>query len=209
MSIVLSKVAEPYAEALLDLAKSNDSLKETAQDINLISTFLSNSSDLKDFLKNPFFTRNAKKNVIANIFSEEIGINTLKFLFLLVDRNRIQVFESISQKYIELSYKQESIEIAKLTSCISLSDNQQKEIAEHLKFITGAKQIKFALKNDPRLLGGFTIEIGSIMIEMSIRGQLKELSAHLGVPEAFVQMESGTDIRELTAMAREKYFKPI
>ena len=31
MSIV-SKVAEPYAEALLDLAKSNDSLKETTND---------------------------------------------------------------------------------------------------------------------------------------------------------------------------------
>ena len=28
MSIVVSKVAEPYAEALLDLATSNDTLKE-------------------------------------------------------------------------------------------------------------------------------------------------------------------------------------
>jgi F-type H+-transporting ATPase subunit delta len=208
MSIVLSKVAEPYAEALLDLAKSNDSLKETTKDINLISKFFSNSSDLKKFLKNPFFTRDAKKNVVKNIFSEEIGINTLNFLFLLVDRNRIQVFESISQKYLELSYKQESIEIAKLTSCIPLSADQQKEIAKQLKFITGAKQIKFALKIDQRLLGGFTIEFGSTMIDMSIRGQLKELSAHLGVPEAFAQMESGIDIKELAAMAREEYYQP-
>jgi F0F1-type ATP synthase delta subunit len=40
MSIVLSKVAEPYAEALLDLAKSNDSLKETTNDMNIVSQFL-------------------------------------------------------------------------------------------------------------------------------------------------------------------------
>ena len=50
MSIVLSKVAEPYAEALLDLAKSNDSLKETTNDMNIVSQFLANSSDLKKFL---------------------------------------------------------------------------------------------------------------------------------------------------------------
>ena len=53
MSIVLSKVAEPYAEALLDLAKSNDSLKETTNDMNIVSQFLANSSDLKKFLGNP------------------------------------------------------------------------------------------------------------------------------------------------------------
>ena len=34
MSIVVSKVAEPYAEALLDLAASNDTLKETTNDMN-------------------------------------------------------------------------------------------------------------------------------------------------------------------------------
>ena len=37
MSIVVSKVAEPYAEALLGLAKSNDTLKETTNDMNIIS----------------------------------------------------------------------------------------------------------------------------------------------------------------------------
>ena len=36
MSIVVSKVAVPYAEALLDLAKSSDSLKETTNDMNII-----------------------------------------------------------------------------------------------------------------------------------------------------------------------------
>jgi len=160
MSIVLSKVAEPYAEALLDLAVSNDALKETTNDINIVSQFLANSNDLKKFLGNPLITRTAKKTVVKDILGEQIGSSTLKFLLLLVDRNRIQVLESIAQKFLELSYKQESIEIAKITSSIQLSAQQQKEIAEKLKVITGAKQIKLALKVDPQLIGGFTIEIG-------------------------------------------------
>ena len=176
MSIVLSKVSVPYAEALLDLAKSNDSLKETTNDMNIVSQFLANSSDLKKFLGNPLITKDAKKNILG----EQIGDSTLKFLLLLVERGRIEVLESIAQKFLELSFKQDSIEIAKITSSIQLSAQQQKEIAEKLKVITGAKQIKLALKVDPALIGGFTIEIGSKMIDTSIRGQLKQISALLG-----------------------------
>jgi len=180
MSIVLSKVAVPYAEALLDLAKSNDSLKETTNDMNIVSQFLANSSDLKKFLGNPLITKEAKKNVVKDILGEQIDGSTLKFLLLLVERGRIEPLENIAQKFLELSFKQESIEIAKITSSIQLSAQQQKEIAEKLKVITGAKQIKLALKVDPALIGGFTIEIGSKMIDTSIRGQLKQISYLLG-----------------------------
>merc|ERR1711943_134466 len=153
-----------------DLAISNDTLKETTNDVNIVSQFLGN----------PLITRTAKKTVVKDILGEQISSSTLKFLLLLVDRNRIGILESIAQKFLELSYKQESIEIAKITSSIQLSAQQQKEIAVKLKVITGAKQIKLALKVDPQLIGGFTIEIGSKMIDTSIRGQLRQISALLG-----------------------------
>jgi F-type H+-transporting ATPase subunit delta len=180
MSIVVSKVAEPYAEALLDLAKSNDTLKETTNDVNIVSQFLANSSDLKKFLDNPLITREAKKNVVKDILGEQIGSSTLKFLLLLVDRSRISLLDGIAQKFLELSYKTESIEIAKVTSSVQLSAQQQQNIAEKLKVIMGVKQIKLALKVDPQLIGGFTVEVGSKLIDTSIRGQLRQISSLLG-----------------------------
>jgi len=190
MSLISSKVARPYAKALFDLAKSNtarypyrtnNSLKETLNDINNISHVLVNSSDLKKFLGNPLVTRGAKKNVIKDIFRVHISTNTLKFLLVLVDRNRIQFFESIAKKFLELGYEEESLKIAKITSSIQLSADQQIELVEKLKKITRAKQVKLALKVDPQLIGGCIIQIGSQMIDMSIRGQLKKISALLGV----------------------------
>ena len=180
MSIVLSKVAEPYAAALLDLAKSNDSLKETISDIKLVLPFFSNKSDLTKFVGNPLVAQDAKKTVVKDILGEQIGTSTLKFLFLLVDRSRIEILETVAQKFLELAYKEESIKIAKITSSIQLSSSQQNEIAKKLKKITGAKQIKLALKVDPQLISGFTIEVDSNMIDTSIRGQLKQISALLG-----------------------------
>jgi F-type H+-transporting ATPase subunit delta len=178
MSVV--KIAEPYAEALLELSNSSDSLSETTNDINIVSQFLANSSDLKKFLGNPLITRTAKKNVIKDVLGEQIDPKTLTFLMLLVDRGRIAILDTIAEKFLELSYKKESIEIAKVTSSIKLSTEQQKNIALKLKSITGAKQIKLALRVDPKLIGGFTVEIGSKLIDTSIRGQLKQISTLLG-----------------------------
>ena len=179
MSIV-SKAAEPYAEALLDLAKSSKSLKETTNDMNIVSQFLANSNDLKKFLNNPLITKEAKRNVVKDILGEQIEASSLKFLLLLVDRGRIVILETIAQRFLQLSYAEESIAIAKITSSIQLSAQQQQSIAEKLKIITGAKQIKLALKVDSQLIGGFKVEIGSQLIDTSIRGQLRQISTLLG-----------------------------
>jgi F-type H+-transporting ATPase subunit delta len=177
--MLVVKIAVPYAEALLELANANNSLKETTNDMNLVSQFLANSSDLKKFLGNPLITRETKKIVLKDVLGEQIEEKTLTFLMLLVDRRRIAYLDSIAYKFVELSYNEESIEIAKVTSCVRLSSEQQKGIAIKLKDITGAKQIKFALKVDPTLIGGFTIEIGSKLIDTSIKGQLKQISSLL------------------------------
>ena len=176
----IGKIVEPYAEALLELANSSGSLKETTNDMNIVSQFLVSASDLKKFLGNPLVTREAKKNVIKDILGEQIDKKTLTFLMLLVDRGRIAILGNIAQRFLELSYKSDSIQIAKIISSVQLSAEQQKNIAEKLKTITGAKQIKLALKVDPTLIGGFTVEIGSKLIDTSIRGQLKKISTLLG-----------------------------
>merc|ERR1712182_24346 len=133
----------------------------------------------KKFLANPLITKEAKKNVVKDILGEQVDGNTLKFLLLLVDRNRIALVDEVAQKFLELSYKQESIEVAKVISSVQLSAQQQQNLAEKLKKITGAKQIKLALKVDPKLIAGFSIEIGSKFIDTSIRAQLKKKATFL------------------------------
>lgn len=179
IAVGLSQVSKPYAEALLGLAKSNDLLTETNNDMTIVSSFLVNSSELTKFLKNPLITGNSKKNAIKDIFGEYISLSTLNFIFFLVDRSRIEVLESIAEKYLELYLVEESIVIAKITSAIELSAEQQMKISQIIKQITSFKQVKLALKVEPRLIGGFTIEIGSLFIDTSLRGQLRQISSFL------------------------------
>merc|ERR1712078_447036 len=69
-------------------------------------------------------TRVAKKKVIKDVLGEQISSQTLTFLMLLVDRNRISILDVIAKRFLELSYKKDSIEIAKVTSSVPLSDRK-------------------------------------------------------------------------------------
>ena len=60
-SSVVYKIVEPYAEALLELAVSNNSLGEVNNDMNIISQLLSDSPDFEKFLANPLVSLASKK----------------------------------------------------------------------------------------------------------------------------------------------------
>jgi len=61
-----------------------------------------------------------------------------------------------------------------------MSEDQQEALVSKLKTMTGVKQVKLEVKVDKTLIGGFTVQIGSRIIDTSIQGQLKKLASHLG-----------------------------
>jgi len=173
------KIAEPYAEALLEIAISSKSLEQVNNDISNVYQLLYNSSDLQKFLSNPLVQQEAKKKVINDIWGEEITKTTLDFIMVLVDRNRIAFLSSIAEKYSELSRKQASIEIATVQSAVMLSSKQQSALKSKLCLITGAKEVKLVMKINADLIGGFIVEVGSKKIDTSVAGQLTQISSLL------------------------------
>lgn len=174
-----TKIAQPYAEAFLELATKN-SLETTINDLNCLSVALSGSNDLKKLLSNPLVNSENKKLIIKSIFSEKIDNTTLKFLLVLCDRGRISYLDSIVEKATELAYKAASIEIVQVTSATTLNSSQQESLISKLKKMTGAEQIKLEIKTNPNLIGGFVVQVGSKVIDTSIQGQLRDLSSYLG-----------------------------
>ena len=46
--------------------------------------------------------------------------------------------------------------------------------------MTKTKEIKLNIKVDASLIGGFTVQLGSKIIDTSLKGQLTKLSSYLG-----------------------------
>lgn len=100
-------------------------------------------------------------------------------MLILVERSRISIFQSIGEKFLLSVFELAEIKIAKVTSSVALQPEQKIQIIENLKIRTGAKEIKLLVDTDKNLLGGLQVQIGSDIIDTSLKGQLRQLAAQL------------------------------
>lgn len=174
------KLASPYAEALLDITGKDGSIDKVITELTSISSSLAESADLRKALANPLLSSEVKKGIVKSIFSETVSETMVKFLMVLCDRGRISYLKDIIEKALELAYKKASIEMAYVSSSVEITASQEDNLITKLQSMTGAKQIKLKLTVDQSLIGGFVIQVGSKIIDNSVKGQLKQLSFYLG-----------------------------
>lgn len=175
----LSKIALPYAEALLESAQETDLLEKTSEDLSSLSRLLSQSNELEVFLENPLIAPSAKKIVLNNLLLNKINDFVLKFLLVLVDRRRISLINNIIDKYLELAYRLESIVVAEVSTASLLTEVQQENLVNKLKNITSSNQVKLVIQLDSSLIAGFTVKLGSKVIDTSLSGKLKQMAFYL------------------------------
>lgn len=173
------KIAMPYAQALVSNAKSLNLLSEYKDDLSSILSTLSQSKDLQSFLLNPISNSYVKKEVLKKLFEDQVQSFIMNFLLVLVERGRISFLKTIIEKYLEIAYSLESITIAELSSVVDLDESQQLNLTNKIKLLTGSSQIQLIVKNDPSLIAGFIIKIGSKVIDASLNGKLKKMSSYL------------------------------
>nr|YP_010197580.1 ATP synthase CF1 subunit delta [Gracilaria flabelliformis subsp. simplex]UAD85996.1 ATP synthase CF1 subunit delta [Gracilaria flabelliformis subsp. simplex] len=175
----MSKVAVPYAEALVEAASAASVLDKVNEDLFLISEILKESKELKTFFYNPLITTEVKKNVVNELFNNQVHSLVIRFLLVLIDRRRITLLDIIINKYLELVYQLQSIVVAEILTPIILTDIQQSALINKIRDITNSKEVKLVITIEPTLIAGFIIKIGSKTIDTSLHGRLKQISAYL------------------------------
>ena len=172
------KVAQPYANAFVEMSSG----KDVISDLVCIKTALE-SKELKQALCNPLIAVENKKKMVKSVFQGKIDNKSVNFLLVLCDRGRIDCLEAVSSLALEMAYKRAAIGVAYVTSACEMSESQQEALIGKLKSMTKTKEIRLETKVDKTLVGGFTVQVGSRIIDTSISGQLKKLASHLGTSE--------------------------
>jgi F-type H+-transporting ATPase subunit delta len=178
-SLLGAQVLEPYAEALMSLAQSNELIDRFGEDISSLLNLLENSEELKVFLESPIVLAESKKGVLRQIGGDQIHPFIMNFLMILVDRRRISFLEGIFQQFQKLLRQLKQIVVAKVTSAIELTDAQRQSVSEKVRGMTNANQVELDTKIDPDLIGGVIIQVGSQVIDASLRGQLRRIGLSL------------------------------
>ena len=170
-----NSTSKSYAVALYELSKDESQLEKVEADINGLKKLINESSDFKEMILSPTVTKDEKRNVILEIAKQNSFSEILKkFLGFVALKNRLFFLEKIISSFSNLLSKNKGELKAKLTSSKELSLEDQKKIQNELSK-DFKSQLKIDYKYDPSLIGGLVIQVGSVMIDTSIKNKLKKL----------------------------------
>jgi len=174
-----NSTSKSYAVALYELAKENSELSNAEDGMNGLKKLLNDNSDFKEMISNPTARKEEKKKVIFEIADRYNFSQTLKkFLGFITIKNRLFFLDQIIDSFLNIISINKGELKAKLVSSKQLSkkelDNIQSELSKDFK-----SPIKVDYKYDPNLIAGLIIQVGSVMVDTSIRNKLKQLEQNM------------------------------
>ena len=170
-----NSTSKSYALALYELSKENAELDKVENEIKSLYQLLKDSSDFKIFITSPAVAKDHKKNLIEEISKRNNFSETLKnFLGFVAIKNRLFFLRKIIESFLNLVSDSKGELKARLISSKELSKEEhlkiERELSESFK-----SNLSIDYKYDPSLIAGLIIQIGSIMVDTSIKSKLKKL----------------------------------
>ena len=169
-----TETSERYSRALFEVAKEAGELAQIEADIKNFQYLHDSSLELKNFIENPTHTIKTQ-NKILNLLSEKLSFskNLKNFFLLLIKKRRIFFVKKIVESFLRLCSKKRGEIKAELISSKELTSVELENISKELSSSMGST-IKFDYKVDQDLIGGLKLQLGSFMIDTSIKNKLKK-----------------------------------
>ena len=166
--------ASRYSLALYELSHEENSLEEVESHSNLFLKLIQESQDFNSLIKDPTNSVEDLNNVLSKI-AEMYNLNKLltKFLSFLISKRRFFFVQLSLQDFVNTCSKKRGEVKASLISSKELSQTELENISKELSSSTSST-IKLNYKVDKELIGGLKLQLGSFMIDTSIKNKLNK-----------------------------------
>ena len=170
-----STSANRYSLALYELAAEANMLSQIEINVLSIIDLIEKSDDFKNLIKDPTISQNNLSNAIDKIFDYLKIEDLLKnFTNFLVIKRRFFFVEQILNNFIEICSEKRGELKTEIKSAKNLSKDEINKIKDELsKHFTS--KIKLNYKYDESLIGGLIVQVGSMMIDTSIKNKLQQI----------------------------------
>lgn len=176
----MSALTLRYAHAFASVAASNhiDPVAAQQQMHDFSETF-SGSRELREVLMNPSIANEQKLKVLDAI-AGRIGMfpQVRNFIAVIMDHQRLTELDEILTEYHSIADEQLGLAEAEITSAHPLNDEDRAELEAQVARVAGG-QVRATYRQDPELLGGAVVRIGSTVYDGSLRGQFQQLKQRL------------------------------
>ena len=167
--------ANRYSLALFELANESNILNSIEKNSNAFLNLILNNEDFNNLIKDPTISRDILINII-NELSENYKLEILfkNFLNFLITKRRFFYIEKILKSFNEICSEKRGELKAEIKSAKELSQEEINKITEELSYSFKSK-IKLNYNYDQSLIGGLVVQIGSTMIDTSIKNKLQQI----------------------------------
>ena len=167
--------ANRYSLALYELASEASVINKVEENSSSFLKLISNSKDFRNLIKDPTLSQEILENVINKI-SENFNLETLfkNFLNFLILKRRFFYIQQILISFNEICSEKKGELKAEIKSAKDLSQQEINKITEELSN-TFKSKIKLNYNHDESLIGGLVVQVGSTMIDTSIKNKLQQI----------------------------------
>ena len=167
--------AERYSLALFELSEENNLLGQIENQSSSVLKLIDNSKDFSNLIKDPTTNQEDLSKVINKI-AENNKFETLfkNFLNFLIQKRRFFFTERILKSFIEICSRRRGELKAELRSAKKLSSDEITKITDELTKNFSSK-IKLNYIHDESLIGGLVVQVGSTMVDTSIKNKLQQI----------------------------------
>ena len=167
--------AERYSLALYELSTESNVTSQIEEQSLSVLKLLEQSQDFSNLIKDPTTSQDDLLKVV-NTISENYKFDQLlkNFLSFLIQKRRFFFVERILKSFIEICSEKRGELKAELRSAKQLSNEEITHITDELTKNFSSK-IKLNYKHDESLIGGLVVQVGSTMVDTSIKSKLQQI----------------------------------
>ena len=167
--------ADRYSLAMYELASESNVLSQIEEQSLSILNLISSNKDFSNLIKDPTNSQDNLLKVINSISNDNKFENLLKnFLSFLIVKRRFFYVEQILKSFIEICSQKRGELKAELKSAKELSKDEISKIIDGLTKNFSSK-IRLNYKHDESLIGGLVVQVGSTMVDTSIKNKLQSI----------------------------------
>lgn len=174
-------VAERYARALFEIARTLHRDEEIEAELENLSTALKKEPSLERFFGNPSLKIGEKRKFLRKLYQdrrEEYYETLLDFFTILFEKDRFALIHEISKIFKRIADEAQGQGTAEIWSAVPLKSVHEAALVRQLERITGSK-ITVKKEVDPRLVGGVAVKIKNRIIDGSVKFKIDRLKKEL------------------------------
>lgn len=173
------RLAERYVKALFDVASQANAVAKVEKDLAALGAALEGSAEFQGFLTNPLLTPEARgKAMLAVLDKLKADQVTRQFIGLLLQQKRMPALPAIIAEFARAAAEARGELTAQLITASAMSEREVKQVETRLSKAYG-RTLRLEVKQDPSLLGGVVLRIGSQQLDSSLAGKMRRLQQSL------------------------------